>query len=85
MSADEAGVQFVPAGSGELSRRSFLVLLGAASLGVTVLVCRGIWRSYRGPDLAAERLAERRRYYEKVLRDADLSFVRADFWEAVPR
>ena len=84
MADDTLLVQPLPTGGEPIPRRRFLVLVAATSLGLTATLSRGVWRSYRGPDLAAARLAERRRYYEVVLRGADLSFSEADFWEEVP-
>ena len=55
-------------------RADRLLRLAAAltSLLLTALVVQSITAHYRGPDLAARRLAERKAYYEKVILPAGL-------------
>ncbi len=63
--------------------RRFAVLLSLTSLLLTALIAHNIYLAYRGPDLAAQHLAERKSYYEKVIRKAEVSFREAEFYEVV--
>ena len=54
----------------------------AVSLLVTLVMAAGVWESYR-PDTGAEALRARRDYYEKVLRQADVSWHEASHYRVV--
>ncbi len=60
----------------------FSLSLAAVSLLVTLVMATGVWESYR-PDPEAASLAERKAYYEKVLRTADVSWKEAAYYRAL--
>jgi hypothetical protein len=61
----------------------FALILSLTSLLLTLLVARNIYLGFRGPDLAAARLAERRSYYEQVIRKAPVSLREAEYYEVI--
>ncbi len=67
----------------ERHRRWRGVLLAAASLLVTAVVVESVLDAQWGSPGAAERLAERRAYYEKVIAPAGLSDREALFYEVI--
>ncbi len=58
----------------------FSSLVALASLLLTLVVAQGIWESYY-PPLDREALRQRRAYYEKVLKKADISWQEGLYYE----
>ena len=60
----------------------FSLFAAAVSLLVTLVIAAGIWESFY-PDPDAEGLRARKAYYEKVLREADVSWKEGLYYKAM--
>jgi hypothetical protein len=61
--------------------RRFSLLITLASLLLTGVIAQQVYFSFRGPDEAGRRLAERKSYYQEVVVKSGLVGRPADFWE----
>ena len=60
----------------------FSLFAAAVSLLVTLVIAAGIWESFY-PDPDAEGLRARKAYYEKVLREADVSWKEGLYYKVM--